>query len=1125
MEYVLAMLSVSVAFLLPAMAFRAQRKAEEEARRKAEEDARLSAELKLKEAVASRAAAEESRRKAKEKLDEITPDILRLYEEMSQITAFEGGYLMKKVWDAFLESAAPTLKILSGIPNSLVKANPHASKIQLLMEQCMKPIYRTKRNNEYKDYELKLCNALFSDIDGGKSLDKQQRDAIVTDEYSNLVIAGAGSGKTSVVVGKVKYLVERWGIDPAEILVTSFTRASVDDLKTRIEASGVHGVSAKTFHALGLNVLGSDFAVANENELERHVTSYLSNKLTSDPFQAAAFLEFFGLRCLSPNESPDSKEAELRMKLLKAQDMLTLKGLVEESRYQSGMDTLRGERVKSLEELMIANFLFLNGVEYEYEGGYPYPIPEELSEEGHRAYQPDFHLVSYDIWLEHFGIDENGRVPWIKDAVEEQRYIDNMKWKRQVHAACGTKLIESYSFWNKDQDLLNQVESLLKKNGVVLVNDPERNAAICGDLLRDQRFFSSMTQLITTFISLVKSGNKTEAEVDDKARMTYRGYGAMWHRYDLFTRFTWPILRSYQLSLEMGGKPKVDFDDMINRASERIRKDGYKERYRYIIVDEYQDISLSRLGLLSAIRDATGAKLMCVGDDWQAIYRFAGSDVTLFTNFEKLIGFHEKKRIGRTYRNSQALVDAASKFVLKNPDQLRKTVRSMAPAQSKPPIAVISLLNQQAAFTFALNDLLSSPDGGGEIKVLGRNRRDLERIFPGLVPTGDFSFREPKRRLEKEAKFDKVIVYRPAGAVPREIGYMTVHKSKGLQADNVIVIGLVNDRYGFPNMMVDDPILELLLADSDNYEFAEERRLFYVALTRTKNRVWLVTGDDSGHPGISRFVDELYKDNADNGSVVFYSEKRSEEAASCPRCGGVLLKRNGPTGEFVGCSNYPFCDKTYRDPQILIDKKKCPQCGGWLTRRRGYRTGEFFGCTNYPTYCQFTMNLDDTIGYSEGNSRHTELSGTIPVTRVSIGYEQSRVTEAGERSRDVRVIQNTTSVRTNIEHSSAGYTVRHPKRSEVQPKCPKCGAPMIVKSGPYGRFYGCTDFPRCRGKRKYVSSGTANQQASSQRQPANHRVPNCPKCGAQMVLKRGKFGSFYSCSRYPFCEGTRDILK
>lgn len=976
--------------------------------------------------------------RAQASLSELYPEASRLHDEISRLSHYDSGYLMKKDWDALTESAAPTLSRLAEIPADVLDSSEHAALFAFVRERCQDASFRKERNRGYKAHELYICNALLSNIDGGKSLDPQQRDAVVTDEYSSLVIAGAGSGKTSVVVGKVKYLVKRWHVNPSEILVTSFTRASVDDLKARIVADGVKGVSAKTFHSLGLRVLG-DVAVAQENALQKHVTSYLSRRLASHPDQAAAFLEFFGMWSLTPDESPDSKEAEERVRILKARDMRTLKGMVQEAGRQGGMDTMLGERVKSVEELMIANFLFLNGVAYEYERPYDHEIPQELTDEGRRAYQPDFYLADYDIWLEHFGVDERGRVPWMKTPVEEQAYIDGMAWKRKVHATCGTRLIESYSWWNKDQDLLNRVEALLKANGVTLSIDPERNAAMCGDLLRDERFFRSMTQLVSTFISLVKSSNKTAPMVDDEAREKYRGNGAMWHRYDLFTRFAWPIMESYQRSLNSGRKPRVDFDDMINRAAELIRREGYSEQYRYIIVDEYQDISLSRFGLLSAIRDATGAKLMCVGDDWQAIYRFAGSDVTLFTKFGKLVGYYEEMRIERTYRNSQALVDVTSAFVLKNPDQLRKRVVSMAPAQSRSPIAAISLADQRAAFAFALNDLLATPDEAGEIKVLGRNRRDLERIFPGLAPVDGFCFRDPRRNDDAEAKFDKVITYARDGMPPVEIGYMTVHKSKGLQADNVIVIGLINDRYGFPNMIADDPILELLLADSDRYEYAEERRLFYVALTRTKNRVWLVTGDDSGYPGVSTFVDELRHDNEGSPAFTFYSQEASDPSARCPRCGGVLLRRTGPSGDFVGCSGYPFCDKTYHDVRILEDKKKCPACGGWLTRRvRALDGREFYGCTNWPTYCNYTVEFDGTGASRRGFSGNTDrrIGASGPTVSVEYDYCHRTAQRAG-------------------------------RKQETQPKCPKCGSSMVLRSGPYGQFYGCTRYPSCKGTRNY----------------------------------------------------------
>lgn len=483
---------------------------------------------------------------------------------------------------------------------------------------------------------------------------------------------------------------------------------------------------------------------------------------------------------------------------------------------------------------------------------------------------------------------------------------------------------------------------------------------------------------------------------------------------------------------------------MINKAAEKIRREGYKEPYRYIIVDEYQDISLSRFGLLNAIRDATGAKLLCVGDDWQAIYRFAGSDVTLFTNFGKLVGDYEEMRIERTYRNSQELVDSASGFILKNPDQLRKTVVSQASSPDRPPIAIYSSSDQRAAFLFALESLLDSPGGGGDIKILGRNNHDLERIFPDLEDTDKLSFRAPMRGNSDEEKYAKVIEYKKDGEnVTKKIGFMTVHKSKGLQADNVIVIGLLNEQYGFPNMIVDDPIIELLLADSDNYIFAEERRLFYVALTRTKNRVWLVTGSGIGDSGISLFVSELFADS-DGSSVELYGSGIHVSSIKCPRCGGVLVKKQGPGGsEFVGCSNYPYCDKTYSDVRILDDKRKCPECGGWLTRRKRKADGkEFFGCTNYPKYCAYTMDIDGTDGRASNPNQYGLPCGQV------------------QRGRSFAAIKDATD----------GFvpTYRASKKGKGKaPKCPSCGSSMVLRTGPYGKFYGCSRFPSCKGTRQF----------------------------------------------------------
>ena len=124
-----------------------------------------------------------------------------------------------------------------------------------------------------------------------------------------------------------------------------------------------------------------------------------------------------------------------------------------------------------------------------------------------------------------------------------------------------------------------------------------------------------------------------------------------------------------------------------------------------------------------------------------------------------------------------------------------------------------------------------------------------------------------------------------------DISYITAHKSKGLQADYVFILNNKNGRMGFPSKIQDSPVLDLLLENSDPFPDAEERRLFYVAMTRAKKKVILVTLKDRE----SDFLRALHDK---------YAEEMKQEAYICPLCGGRLRHRSGRYGEFFGCENY-----------------------------------------------------------------------------------------------------------------------------------------------------------------------------------------------------------------------------
>lgn len=1003
-----------------------------------------------------------SSRKRKESLlgslDDLVPDVQSAVDLQKALLDFNNGYLMKKDWEAALESSRSLLEKVKAVPIEVRDIHSASALFEELASNHANANLREARNEEFKAAELAACEAMLSDIDG-KSLDAQQRDAVVTDEYNNLVIAGAGSGKTLTVVGKIKYLVERRGVRPEEILVTSFTRKSVNELAERIDKAGIEGVSCRTFHKIGLDRLGK-VGVANENELKNCVMRYLREGILSHPDQMSAYIEFYGCYKHIPKDYSEFSSDGERMEALKAADLTTIKGQ---------LDTIQGERVKSLEELMIANYLFLHGVAYEYERNYS----GDYETDG-RAYQPDFYLPEYDIWLEHFGVDERGRCPWMATAIEEQRYIDGMEWKRGVHAANGTRLIESYSWWNKDHDLLNRLRALLEANGVEIVEDEEMLADVYGRLGSDDRYLRSVASLVSTFLSLAKANNVSMAEVADRGREAYRGDGYMWHRFELFVTFAEPIMELYQQTLREKGQ--VDFDDMINAAAAKIESEGIGERFTHIIVDEYQDISKSRFGLIKAIRDACGARLMCVGDDWQSIYRFAGSDVSLFTEFGKFVGYHETMKIERTYRNSQELVDIASAFIERNPSQIHKEMRS--DKHEDMPVVMCFDGDMASGLERSLASIARDREGkAGSVLVLGRHNFDIETAYPDFK--GEDAYSNGRVSLKRDRRTGDVRMTFPGIG---DATFMSVHRAKGLEADDVVVLNLTNGMYGFPNRVEDDPILGILLGSDDAFEFAEERRLFYVAITRTRNDTYLVSGSMESGGGPSPFVEELKK--GESGHIGIFQREGEDlwHPALCPRCGTgrLVVRKNAQNGKsFLGCTNYPFCERSYDQTEILEDKLKCPSCGGWMVRRRRGSDGKpFFGCSNYPD-CSAT--IDATEGYEPTYAQ------VKPKPR---SYSQSRQ---------------------SAPHGGPGGARGGAKR------CPRCGAELkLLKNSKDGsNFYGCSRYPSCRFTRS-ASSGASARSGSK-------GSMKCPRCGAPLKeMTNRKDGSvFYGCTRYPSCKYTR----
>ncbi len=677
----------------------------------------------------------------------------------------------------------------------------------------------SKWNAEFVAAEKKRQFVLLANIDG-KSLDSQQQDVVVSAEDNTLVLAGAGSGKTLTISGKVKYLCEVKKVAPGEILLIAFTRKSADEMTERISNRLGIPITATTFHKLGLDTLKK---ARNESldvleDTSKFVNQYFEKELLKQPETIKLLLEYFAYYLHIPANMDNFDSLGEAYAYEKGMDFETIKSkfdrtqLVDSSvaENRESKHTLRGERVKSLEEVSIANFLFLNGVRYEYESKYPY----QTNDANFKVYRPDFYLPDYDIFIEHFGVNKNGKLPWLSD-IEEKKYLEGMAWKRQQHRINGTKLIETYSYYSSQGVLLEKLEALLRQNGVKLKEVDYREVFDSIYKTQSDAYFSEFKKLCGTFLALFKSNAYRIAELEKLREKKSRYLNSYFQRrIALFVLLIKPLLEAYDRYLEENHM--IDFSDMINMAAEAIRTGFKVAPYKYVIIDEYQDISVARYKLVKAILDQTHAKLLCVGDDWQSIYRFAGSDISLFTDFNKYYsGKTSIMKLERTYRNSQELINVAGAFIQMNPRQMQKNLVS-SKHLNHPITFWMYDDNPFRALDKAITELVKNYEGQS-ILLLGRTAYDSEM----LDASGLF--------YERRSKASERYVYKKSPNTP--ISFLTVHRAKGLEADNVILLNFQNSTLGFPNKISDDPMLELVLSNADNYLFGEERRLFYVAMT------------------------------------------------------------------------------------------------------------------------------------------------------------------------------------------------------------------------------------------------------------------------------------------------------
>ena len=496
-----------------------------------------------------------------------------------------------------------------------------------------------KHNNTYIEQlrkDLKILNNI-----NGYPLDEYQSRVVLSNELATLVIAGAGSGKSLTIIGKIVYLVKVCNINPNDILCISFTNDATINLKNNIKKNYNFDIDIYTFHKLSLSILKS------------HNIKYTIAK----------------------------------------EDLLT--DIIE---------------------------IFFNEV-----------IPT------------------------------------------------NKIYQKAIYYILGKT--------SNEKEILN------------------------------------LKRLITTFINLYKSNNYPITyylSVLKKIKFTFNLKEYIKNKYLILLIFNIHIMYQDELNKESS----LDFNDMINKTVEVLDNLSLKKKWKYIIVDEYQDTSLTKFNLIKKIIDICNANFLAVGDDFQSIYRFTGCNLHIFLNFTKYFNYSKIMPIINTYRNPQELINIAGKFIMKNKYQQKK--RLVSNKRLSNPV-IIYYSNNKVSILKEILTTIESKD----IMVLGRNNKDILNYI-------DNTYKQD----------NDIYTYQNTS-----FRYLTIHKSKGLESENIILINMEDKLLGLPTKIKDEKILRYVNNTKDYYPYEEERRLFYVALTRTKNKTYII----SPYKNESIFIKEIKK--------------------------------------------------------------------------------------------------------------------------------------------------------------------------------------------------------------------------------------------------------------------------
>lgn len=693
------------------------------------------------------------------------------------------------------------------------------------------------------------------------NLNDKQREAVVSEDKRLLVLAGAGSGKTKTLLQKLIYLIEEKGVSPSSILAITFTKNATNEMIDRLIISAdttgqyesmlydkrmskadkdkerfsfqkkykwIDGLTVRTFHSFcysilrnyGVNEFDNKFRIIGdekrdeEDDLSKHVAPEtvfeVVHKLLIEQCEDTEFL--------------------LRLKryiLDYVIDKIHLKKndnkyLPKDGKY---FTTLDGTKVRSKSEQFIADWFYRHSIKYEY---------EPLLNIKDFAFHPDFFIPDANLYIEH---------------ISDKSY--STKDKEEQFQKGNLLLVKTYESMTKDSALFNHTLDKVVKNRLPANYHKTVSLTYKEEFNGYHENVKDFVTQIMRITDMIKVENIDLKVVLENARKDQH------ERVRDFYELAIPIVEKYIQYFT--NKSFLDFNDLISRSTSLFQNyddiaNKYKNKYQYILVDEFQDVNNLQVQLIKLLL-TDQAQLFCVGDDWQSIYGFRGSNVSYIVDFENYFPNSKVVKLNLNYRSTQNIVGASNEVIKHNKFKVEKEIHSSKQSEHK--IVVYSGNSEEENIQFCFDKVQ-------ELLKDGLTNDDILFLYRRSKMYSPYFFRFKNENLKVQAK--------------------TIHAAKGLESKVVFIIGLTEGSGGFPDIWLEDRIFQVIKKANHDLLLEEERRLFYVAITRAKDKLFLIT--EKGNE--SSFLKEIPDIFTVKTSVPIKSVV--EKVITCPKCFSQLEK-------------------------------------------------------------------------------------------------------------------------------------------------------------------------------------------------------------------------------------------